>query len=227
MHISGNVEISRSPSLEEQHKTERAEDSAHESKKYRTEQLMLGAAIVYAFLTLLIYCASKKAADAAKSAADTAADQLKDFEATQAAEVVVSFKPNSYLTEGGKNIRVEGSIDFTNTGQTAAKNFRAGASSWTVWVTPANPSRAGPVNSSSTLDRIGPLRLGRDQMQHLPVELQLSEPDAIHRGDIQYGISIDLVYDDLFGQSYSKHECFIVDRKHPLEFMQCPPSQMH
>lgn len=43
MDVSGSVEISRSPSLEEQHKTERTEEKAHENKKYRLEKVRFHA----------------------------------------------------------------------------------------------------------------------------------------------------------------------------------------
>jgi len=52
MDISGSVEISRSPSLEDQHKTERKEDAAQQNKAYLVEWLTLVAVVIYAGLTL-------------------------------------------------------------------------------------------------------------------------------------------------------------------------------
>ena len=51
MNISGKVEISRSPSLEQQHTTERGEDTASHKKNYAVAALTLFFVIVYAGLT--------------------------------------------------------------------------------------------------------------------------------------------------------------------------------
>src|ERR1035441_4983864 len=48
-----------------------------EHKRFRVECVTLGVLVIYALITLLMYCANKKAAEAAKSAADTAAAGLE------------------------------------------------------------------------------------------------------------------------------------------------------
>ena len=77
IHVRGEVEVDRSPSLTEEHKTERNEDNTHERKKYFVEKLTLFVVIVYAGLTWWQGCAAKKSADAAESAAKTASGQLE------------------------------------------------------------------------------------------------------------------------------------------------------
>lgn len=76
MDVSGRVEISRAPSLEEQHNAERKEDKGQQEKDYRAAKWTLAFVIVYSFLTFLMYLTNKKAADAAENAANTARDTL-------------------------------------------------------------------------------------------------------------------------------------------------------
>src|SRR5208337_2821354 len=129
MDIRGSVEINRSPSLEKQHQAERFEDSARENKKDLIERIMLVAVVVYAFLTLLIYCASKKAADAATSAASTASQSLTDsrqsFRLENRPYVVIAAPgvPFFLKSTNGKAsvIRLDlANINYTNIGKTPA-----------------------------------------------------------------------------------------------------------
>src|SRR5215475_1812692 len=73
MDVGEKIEISRSPALEQQHNAERKQDNAHQQKTYIVSVITMVFVIIYSFLTFFMYCANKKAADAAKNAADTAA----------------------------------------------------------------------------------------------------------------------------------------------------------
>ena len=77
VHVRGEIEVGRSPSLEKEHAAERKEDTTQQGKTYRLERYGLWAVIVYALLTLWGAISNHQAAKAAQSAADTATKTLK------------------------------------------------------------------------------------------------------------------------------------------------------
>lgn len=86
--------------------------------------------IVYAVTTIGIYCANKKSADAAKSAADTADATLKNsqkfFEIDQRPYLVVDRKtPNTigFLTTPVPKIPIYADLAYKNIGRTPASNI--------------------------------------------------------------------------------------------------------
>ena len=122
MDVRGSIEMSRSPNLEKQHQAERSEDAARENKRYRLEKVSLAAVIIYAFLTLLMYFATKRSADAARDAADAAkasADwtghQARDFFNDQRPRVWAKI-PDRIRIEVGKPIKPD--IEIFNYGKT-------------------------------------------------------------------------------------------------------------
>jgi len=124
MDIAGKVEVSRSPSFEEQHRAERKEDSAHQGKNYVVSLITLVSIIIYAFLTFLMYCATKDSADAAKSAADSTRQALI---ASNRAWIEITLAPPwGDLTRDQAREKLEFislPLQFKNIGRTPAKQF--------------------------------------------------------------------------------------------------------
>ena len=73
----------------------------------------LAVLVTYTIFTGLMYCANKKSADAAKSAADTAADSLKLIKAAERA--AFAWQVETYIQQQRVNVK------FTNTGKVQAK----------------------------------------------------------------------------------------------------------
>jgi hypothetical protein len=76
VNVRGEIEAKRPPDLKDEHDTERKQDNAREKKKIVVEISTLVVVAIYAFLTWWQGCSTKRAADAATSAADTASRAL-------------------------------------------------------------------------------------------------------------------------------------------------------
>jgi len=218
MDVRGSVEISRSPSLEKQHQAERSEDSAREKKKYLLEKVMLAAVIIYAFLTLLIYLASKKAADAAKSAADTAARQLREFEDVQSARLVIEdFAPEISLQQPRDYVVVKGNFTITNIGQTEAREIYDAISDWSSYKPPNRESFSNlkPIPISN-----GPsLRAG--QPRDYPIGRGVGYLKEMQERKTFAGFIVAFSYRDIFGNPKIVSDCFMyVPRTN--RFDRCP-----
>jgi len=74
--IRGGVEIDLSQNLGTKHEAEHEERTTHDNKQLFWARLTLWALVAYTFVTILMYCANRKAANAAESAAKTARDGL-------------------------------------------------------------------------------------------------------------------------------------------------------
>ena len=86
INVRGEIETKRPPDLTLEHNTERKEDNAHEKKKSRAEIATLVVVAIYAGLTWWQGCSTKKAADAAQTAASTAKQALIDSRVNFAAD---------------------------------------------------------------------------------------------------------------------------------------------
>jgi hypothetical protein len=89
VHVQGEIEVHLPPDVKQKNSAANDKQHARETIKLWIEGLSLFFLIVYAGLTALMYCANKKAADAAKSAADTAKSTLI---ASQGAYVTIGRK---------------------------------------------------------------------------------------------------------------------------------------
>jgi hypothetical protein len=106
--------------------TKSKEESAEEEKKKRRETIkfrveLTGAfvLVIYTAFTILMWCANKKAAEAAKSAADTAAKQL---EMTDRPWVAIEVAITSPLIYDDKGVRLDFSFVPKNIGHSPAQN---------------------------------------------------------------------------------------------------------
>src|SRR6266478_4511335 len=63
MHVNGEIEIRRSPSLTEEHETERREDDARENRKWLVDRISLLFVVIVAGLTAWQGWSTKKAVD--------------------------------------------------------------------------------------------------------------------------------------------------------------------
>jgi hypothetical protein len=76
IHVRGQIEADVPESLIEKYKTARNENTPRDNARFIVECITLGLVFLYAALTAIQSCESVKSADAAKSAADTAAKTL-------------------------------------------------------------------------------------------------------------------------------------------------------
>lgn len=89
--------------------------------KLVAEFVGLAFLILYTLYTAGIYCANRKAADAAESAAETASRQMSDFEAAQIARLSIENVQTTITTdESTKCFSVKLSYDVRNVGPTSA-----------------------------------------------------------------------------------------------------------
>lgn len=158
--------------------------------------------------------------------------QLSDFEAVEAAQISVEFTPNTkidkYFVEDGRQSRqqllVNGTIDVSNIGQTAAVNLTAVGWNWGHNLKrppPGTPGVASTVGSATSLDISGVL-LGSGKTQRFPVAFGVPQVEEIQQGSWESGLYVDFTYSDVFGRSYSGHDCFMVNHANVLEFIRCP-----
>ena len=121
--ITGRLEIERGPSLRHEHAAERAADAAQERKKYFVEKLTLIVVFIYTLINLCLYISTKRSAEAAQSAADTAKKALvasNNFEAAHLAIENFSFDcPN-------KEAQCMAKFDLVNRGNSIAVNISEG-----------------------------------------------------------------------------------------------------
>jgi hypothetical protein len=76
------------PAPTQHYQPDRRKDNTPKWKKW-TEIIAVGVGVGLLGINILLWCSTKKAADAAKSAAETGARQLEAFEAAQAAHLVI------------------------------------------------------------------------------------------------------------------------------------------
>ncbi len=120
MHVRGEIEVGRSPSLEEQHATERKEDSAQQGKTYRLERYGLWAVIIYAAITFWQGVSAHRSATAARDAANVARDTLV---ASERPWVGISGSGNgNFQLEIAENRPLSVTIYAQNVGKTPALN---------------------------------------------------------------------------------------------------------
>jgi hypothetical protein len=208
MHVRGELEVKRSPSLEEQHVAERKEDSAQQGKTYRLERYGLCAVIIYALLTLWVAVSNHRAAGAAQSAADTAAKTLMasqdSIELDQRPWIFVSSLVLFSEPERGKPAPSI-SVSTTNTGKTPGIDV--------VSVYETLSSNGDPVNRElSTTEKIqyGLHPPGGGQsfaFKTVPINSAISNNavvglDAYRGGKSLIYIHGKLSYSDSFGNQY-------------------------
>jgi hypothetical protein len=247
MHINGNVEISRSPSLEEQYKTERKEDSTHENKKYFVEKLTLGAIILYSFLTFLMYCATKKAADAAANGAAASVKQLGDFEAVQAARLI--FEDFKVTIIPGKDFNVTGSIVVRNAGTTVADDisFDCQSGAYNLEYNPNPPTSKGEQKPRPNLGGSS-LAPGHTNTYPIHTDVGISFPkdfgvtipgfgtihpqdmiastEDVEAGRLRYSVNPSVSYNDVFGHAHIVTDCWTYVSK-TKAWISCPNLRQH
>lgn len=101
-NIKGEVIVDRSEGLNEEHATERREDTAHQKKTFWINLFTLIAVIVYASLTCWLACLTKNIADVTKRAFETSQRPFIGVDSVSA----TLYK----LAEKGERIRVARSI---------------------------------------------------------------------------------------------------------------------
>ena len=93
------------------------------SAKFWVELFALIGLGIYTAFAALQWRANKEAADAAKSAADSAVRQLTDFENVQRAKLVLQFADEHEVYERDGDLYIRGVINIQNVGQTPALQF--------------------------------------------------------------------------------------------------------
>ncbi len=141
--VHGAVEVHPSQDSKTLHNTEREEDTRQKGKEYslsrRTFRVAVAAltiSTVYSVLTLLIFFQSKKAAEAAKSAAETADKSLKDsqraFEVQNRPYVIIDGTAY-FLHDQNQKVKINlANISYKNIGKSPAQDV-FGLARFTKW----------------------------------------------------------------------------------------------
>jgi hypothetical protein len=147
-----------------------------------------------------------------------------DFEAAQAAEISVDFAPTVKQGKPGQGLIIDGTIDVSNTGPTAAVNFTAMGWQWGRNLAPPKPGIPGIVGVSGNVTpfNVSGILLGSGKTQKYPIGIQIGQSEEIRRNEWQSGIWIDFQYNDVFGRAWSGRDCFMVNPSNILEFIRCP-----
>lgn len=239
--VHGGVQVFSTESAINQHNAEREQDNAykehtrtHEKRSIVLSRFTLIVTAAYFVVTGLIFCQSKRSADAAKSAAATANKNLTDFEAVQAAQVSVEFAPTSKIgdlwkqgQEVHQGLFVDGNVDITNIGQTSANDIIVRGHEWGRLIKPpppGGPPTLGGLVSDVLIDITG-LSVGAGKTKSLPLKFNIVQLDDIRKGLWQSGVDVDIDYRDVFGRTHSDHECFVIRRnisRDVFEFTRCP-----
>lgn len=117
IYVRGEIETKRPPDLTKEHNTERKEDNSRQNKKFVIEVVTLIVVAIYAGLTSWQGCSTKRAADAAKTAADTAV-----AEARPVIWLMNNFGQPAYQPAPSRQITWE--LHFKNYGKTPASDVR-------------------------------------------------------------------------------------------------------
>lgn len=121
VHVRGEVEAKLPESFIQQHKTERGEDTARGRKKFCVEVLTLIAVLAYTTVAFWQGCSNKTAADAAKSAADTATAALTKVQ--RAFVFAESVKCGVVNTPSGGVLGMTCVVNWRNSGTTPTKDL--------------------------------------------------------------------------------------------------------
>lgn len=120
VRVRGEIEVGRSPSLTDEHNTERREDTAHESNKYLVEILTLIAVAIYAVVAIWQGISAHRSAIAARDAANVARDTLV---ASERPWVGISGSGNgNFQLEIAENRPLSVTLYAQNVGKTPALN---------------------------------------------------------------------------------------------------------
>lgn len=212
--VHGGIQIFETDSAIEQHKSERKEDETYKSATKTFEKSSLLATRVgliisalYFIATSFIFFQSKKAADAAKSAAGTANRQLTDSEAIQRAQLVIEFGDHSTYEEKG-DLYIRGIIKVVNVGQTAAVQFaiRHGTGGGIT-----RPEHCPWISDYIAADPNGPSIPGGKDFEY-PYDFLLGRADKIDKS-LEFGFyDVGIAYKDLFGGAGYYYQWYIYDR---------------
>jgi hypothetical protein len=158
VHVTGEIETHIPPKLAKEREAAEVKKDSRDSKRLILEYATVGLIAIYAFVTILMYCANKKAADAAKSAANTASDTLK-FQVASERPWIGPTKagPTYSLSDPAK--KTNGfKIELLNAGRSPATNVAINLK-W--FIGPPLPEQGDPRNlpRSDDCDK-GPLLQG-------------------------------------------------------------------
>jgi hypothetical protein len=115
--VRGVIEAKLPPDLENKRDAAEKKKESREKKRFVVEILTLISVIIYAGLTALMYCSTKQSADAATSAAKTAASQL---ELAERPWVTADFEIAGPLVFDQSGAHIAVSIKLRNVGTTPA-----------------------------------------------------------------------------------------------------------
>ncbi len=160
--VHGAVEVHPSQDSKTLHNTEREEDTRQKGKEYslsrRTFRVAVAAltiSTVYSVLTLLIFFQSKKADEAAKSAAETADKSLKDsqraFEVQNRPYVIIDGTAY-FLHDQNQKVKINlANISYKNIGKSPAQDV-FGLARFTKWRYPGEHTQEALLSHVVTRD---------------------------------------------------------------------------
>src|SRR5208282_1171738 len=154
----------------------------------------------YFATTILIFVQSKRSAEAAKGAADSATKQLTDFENIQRANIVLQFDEHEVYEYKG-DLYMRGTIYAQNVGQTSALQFFFGNGSFGG---EGNTPQKCPSNEETLLqpDSNGPTIPGNGKRPY-NYDILLGNAEKIKSRQQYAGISLHFAYNDVFGKMTS------------------------
>jgi|HubBroStandDraft_6_1064221.scaffolds.fasta_scaffold23453_1 hypothetical protein len=118
--VESTVRVDLSENLEKKYKTYDGDDRAYKKKQLFWSRFSTVLLAVYAAVTLAIYHENKKSAEAAKSAADTSANQL---ELSERPWIRVDLQLNGPLTFDKNGLNTSSTITMTNIGNSVATHM--------------------------------------------------------------------------------------------------------
>src|SRR5262249_44942898 len=145
--------------------------------KRRVEYCGVALLAVYTLYTIKMYSANKEAADAAKSAAETASRQLLDYEtATSARLIFEEFNPTLTMGKPGQGMLINGSFKITNVGGSIAREIYIAQSIWGSMRSPDPDPEFEPIPAPN-----GP-SLAIQKSLEIPVGTQVGQWERVEHG---------------------------------------------
>lgn len=213
VHVRGEIEANVPANFIEQYKAARQENTSRDNWRFFVEIATLVFVIAYSGLTALMYIANKKSADAAKSAADTAATSLRIDQRAWVGLIKVSLTDGTKPVSAGKPIYIN--VEFKNLGKTPAYNVVGHARATTaiasnLWDHSVNGSRYGLLQPNGDVSTTVIPFMNLDDYQ--PVPLTQEAMNQLKAGNAVIYVSGWMTYEDLFRNPHWVEICYFLLR---------------
>jgi hypothetical protein len=218
MQVVVNPVVSLPPAIPAYYEAEQRErpiKNKRERIKRTVEYFGVALLAIYTAFTVGMYCANKKAADAAKRAADATSRQIDDFEKVQIARLTFE-NFNATITP----FVVNAEITVRNSGPTVADDLSF-KDQTTPYSLETNPFPRPPIGNLAPNPSRGGPSLGPTQTRTYHF---WSGAFKVGKEDIFFTPSISYV--DIFGKGHRTTDCFTFDAG-TKSWVSCPALVQH